>query len=133
MHIYDRGGFLKQISQFPDCSIELTVNRLSKKRSNNQNNYLWGCVIPLVRDRLVDLGHEVNADLTHEILKLKFNTKYLHNEEGEVVAEYGGSTTELSTTDFMIYLEKIKMWASSFLGIYIPEPNEQTELGFDNE
>ena len=37
------------------------------------------------------------------------------------------STTDLNTQEMTDYIEAIRDWAATELGIYVPEPNEATE------
>lgn len=107
-----------------------TITRYKKKRSLSQNAYYYGCVIPLVRQGLIDMGFEadkLNNEATHELLKAKFLKEDLGNEQGEFVTVIK-STTQLSTVDFMEYIEQIYQWSSEFLGIVIAAPGEQSEM-----
>lgn len=99
----------------------------TNKRSNPQNSYYWGVVIPMIRQAFYDLGHELSAEETHEFLKGKFNCKQVVGDGGEVV-EIPLSTASLNKTDFGEYLEKIQRFASEFLGLVIPDPNEQLTI-----
>jgi hypothetical protein len=38
-------------------------------------------------------------------------------------------TSELATGEFMEYLEHVKQFAAETLDLYIPDPNEQLEIG----
>ena len=116
---------------------DVIIKGKSKSRSVQINRYYWGVVVVLVRDAFRDLGNEVGSQETHEFLKMKFNYKELINEEtGEVIldAETGlpirlpVSTAKMPNTDFIVYMERIKQFASEVLSIYIPEPNEQLNL-----
>ena len=107
--------------------VEIIISPLPR-RSNKQNAYMWACVVPVIQSALQDLGHEVNADQTHELLKAKFNPVTLADADGEYLGEIGGSTTEMSKGDFINYLEKIAIWAATYLHIVIPPPESQTEL-----
>ena len=101
------------------------------RRSDQQNRYYWGVVVALITEQLQELGHEVNAELTHEFLKSKFNAKPLCNAEGELIGEIGETTTKLNKSDFIEYLDKIKRWAATFLMLNIPDPESQVKL-FDD-
>lgn len=106
---------------------KIKVERRYKKRSEQQSRYYWGVVIPLIRERLKDLGNEFSSQDTHEALKAKFNTGEIKNESG-VQEEFVLSTAKLRTVEFMEYLDKIQRWANEFLGLVIPLPNEQLKI-----
>jgi hypothetical protein len=41
------------------------------------------------------------------------------------------SKTKVTTTQFVEYLEQVVVWASEFLSLVIPEPNEAEPVGVD--
>ena len=53
---------------------------------------------------------------THELLKLKFLKPM-----GKL------NTTQLTTGEFKIYIEKIQRWAAQELSMNIPEPHEEAK------
>lgn len=112
--------------------IKIKLSVKSKKRSNPQNKYYWGCLVPMVTYTLNELGNEYTDDDTHEMLKAKFNAIEVTNKAG-ISDEVPGSTTRLTTFEFEAYLDRIRMWAAQFLGIVIPLPNESMEMFFDPE
>ena len=121
---------------FEGRQIEVTFRRKRKRRSNEQNRYYWGVVIPEVIKGLIDVGNDdfqlgntVHAEQVHEFLKAEI----LQNGEEIILA--GGemkrlpaTTTTLTTTEHMEFIDKVRAWAGEFLGINIPEPNEQVEI-----
>ncbi len=109
--------------------IEIILNPLSR-RSNSQNAYMWSVVYPTIQERLQDLGNECDTEQVHEIMKAKFNSKKVFDEDGVVYAEIPQSTTTLSKEDFGIYIDKIIAWAAEFLQIEIPLPNSQQQFNF---
>lgn len=61
----------------------------------------------------------------HQILKIKFlKVDEPVGNDGLFISRIK-STTELSTMDFMEYIQQVTIWAGEFFGITIPEPNEQ--------
>lgn len=106
---------------------KIKVERKYKKRSDPQNRYYFGVVVPLIRERLLQLGNDFTLEETHEALKAKFNVHEILNDKG-VSDEIVKSTAKLRTIEFMEYLDRITMWAAQFLGITIPAPNEQLTI-----
>ena len=109
--------------------VEIEIKTLPR-RSDQQSKYYWAVIVALIQERLQDLGHEVDSDLTHDFLKSKFNSKKIVTEEGEVIGEIGGSTTRLSVSEFMDYISDIQRWAATYLDLVIPEPNSQSQMDF---
>ena len=99
------------------------------KRSTSQNRYWWGGVLPLVKQGLNDIGyHEVKTnEEAHEVIKALFLKKYIDNGT-ETALEMSGSTTDLTTIEFNELIANVQQWAAEFLGIVIPDPNQQLVL-----
>jgi len=111
--------------------INIVIKRAKSKRSDNQNRYYWGVIIPILTEAFKDLGHRINKDECHHVLKSMFNYKDLANQDGEFVAKIGQSTAGLNKTEFIEYIDKIIEWSAEILNIQIPLPNEQTTLNFE--
>lgn len=98
--------------------VMITVDKRYKRRSDNENRYYWGVVIPLLCEFMGYTDEEM-----HEAIKWKFLKKqteaFPKHEEVPTVR----STTTLSTAEFEELMSKVRMWASEF-GVYIPDPNE---------
>lgn len=75
------------------------------RRNSRQLRYYFGEVVPKIRKRFEELGHQLSKDDTHEWLKKTFNE--------------GNSTEELSPDGFVAYVEEIKMYAAAVLHINI--------------
>jgi len=110
----------------------LILKSKKKQRSIPQNRYYFGVVVPIVFHALRDAGfNEIKTkEDAHDILKLKFLKTTINSESGEFI-ERIKSTTELSTSEFMDFIAELQIWASEFLGVNIPSPNEQVEINLE--
>lgn len=131
-HIWRRKEMQELLDSVEEgVELEIIIQKKKKKRSLPQNRYYHSCVIPAVYDGLVDIGYskkELSYDIVHEYLKDKFlYTDVVNEDTGEVIKMPKG-TSELSTSEMMDYIADIQQFASEFLGIYIPEPNQQSNL-----
>ena len=116
------------MSREKDYDVTIEVKPMKRYRSNFQNAYYWGIVVAMISERLRELGHDVDRDLTHEFLKGRFLfTELLDPSTGEVM-RIPKKTSELTTAEFMDYMEYVKQFAAETLDIYIPDPNEQLEI-----
>lgn len=94
-----------------------------KDRSNQQNRYYWGVLIDLLSEHT-----GFNREEMHEVLKHKFLRytvwipKKDNIKEQSIIAK---STSKLTTKQFEEYQSQIRQWASTDLGLFLPEPNEQ--------
>lgn len=130
--LYQREKLEQWIRQRPGRQIVLSIELRRKRRSNPQNAYYWGVVVPMVKDAINDFGNEFDTEETHEFLKARFNSVEVEMKDGYYF-DVPRSTTGLTTVDFMAYLDRIKLFGADILGIYIPDPNEQTEFSFNNQ
>lgn len=129
--IFKRQDFLEAIDRIGELDVNIILEERKKKRSNNQNNYLWGVVYPIVRDCLNKQGWVLGIEEVHEFCKGKFNKKeIIDTETGEVMGSYGGSTSDLDTFAFNEYFESIIRWVAEYFNTEIPYPNEQITLDF---
>ena len=95
--------------------IQLTVEKMKRTRTNNQNRYYWSCVVGEIAKHN---GHD--PEQMHELLKIMCAPKWRFAAgypSGIVVPT---STTGLDTLAFVEYTEKCRMWANEFLGLQIP-------------
>lgn len=111
---------------FPGKQIEVTVRRKRKHRSEPQNRYYWGVVVPMIQSGIKDLGDLVTTEQVHEFLKMRYLKKQKINEAtGEVIYEVARSTASLTTVEFMDYIAHCIQFAAEYLGVNVPEPLEQ--------
>jgi len=130
LKLSNRRAFEQMIKEQPDMEVEVIVKKKAR-RSTQQNRYYWGVVVWMVRHRLIELGHRFTPEDVHAFLKDKFNGTDISNDDGEVVAWIGQSTTSLNKSEFGEYIDKIAEWSSEYLGVYIPPPNSPVdELNF---
>lgn len=100
----------------------------ANKRSNPQNRFYWGLVIPMVQSGIKDMGTELTKEETHEFLKARFNFEEIVNTNTGEAISIPRSTTALNKIQFSEYVEKIQQFASEFLSIVIPDPGQQVQL-----
>jgi len=98
---------------FEGKRVEKILRGETKKRTNPQNNYLWGVVYKMIG---AEIGE--HPDRVHQLLAFRF----LRKEETR--GEFIESTTKLSTEEFNEYISNIKIWSMEFLNVDIPDPNE---------
>ena len=122
---HEKKAIARWISTFKNgTKIDIVIRKHSKKRSNPQNKYYFGVVVPILADFF---GHDT-VEAMHMDLKLEFNPVPSKIHPGKIV---GGSTTALSTVEFFSdedsYINRICRWAASEYAIYIPPPKKIEE------
>lgn len=101
---------------------ETFIFHVKKNRTNQQNNYYW-----LI---LTMIGNEIGMtkEDVADIMKFKFLLTEIVNEQTGEVFQRLKSTRELSKPEMADFIDKIIMFASTELGIRIPEPNELLKM-----
>lgn len=132
LRIVNRAYFDKYLqTELADKEVTIEVKRKTRKRSNSQNAYYHSCVISIMRAAFKDIGHNLSNEEVHLFLKTKFLKQTIANENGEFLGEKIGSTTDLTTTQFMEYILEIQQFAADSLDVQIPSPNEQVQIEID--
>ena len=107
-----------------DGVYSISMKRVRKSRTTDQNGWLWGCVYPLLLDGLIDAGWGfTDVEQVHEFFKSQMTQdKAINYHTGEVV-EFPSSTALMDTVTFSTYVEKLRSYASEYLGLDIPDPD----------
>jgi len=108
-------AFIKRLDLKKEYTIEITKKRIKRTLSQNNLYWLWLCCIEF------ETGNDRN-DL-HDY----FKRRYLMPETIEVFNEeqIRYSTKHLNTLQFKTYLDKIQVFASTELGIHLPDPDDK--------
>lgn len=120
---------LRTISEFfrtaSNGSYMLTITKQRRGRTLNQNDWLWGCVYPILLDGLLDAGWEfTSVEQVHEFFKKQMaQDKVVNYSTGEIV-EIPRSTATMDTQQFSMYVDALRAYAEEFLNVTIPEPNK---------
>jgi len=130
--VSNRPTLAAAITSLPDGRYRVEIKSY-KHRSNLQNAYYHGCLLPLVLDGLQDAGFNEVKDVAtvHELLKKMFLERKIISEKTGDEIGIPGSTARLSTTEFMTFIDEVIQWAAEYLGIQIPLPNEQINMALD--
>jgi NinB protein len=131
LFIINRKIFDKDMASMDGKQVEIVVSPKKKTRSNQQNRYYWSVVVGLIKEGFVNMGHEdITAENTHDFLKARFLSKEVVNEQTGEVLNIPTGTADLTTTDFMVFIDKCSKFAAEYLNVIIPEPNSQTEINY---
>ena len=125
----NRNLVLNAIKSFEGKEVVITIDRLKKKRSNNQNSYYWGVLVPITQRAIFDSWGEVwSIDKTHEYLKENFCFREKVNEDTGQVIKLPKSTTENTTTEMEVYHLEIRKHLLEWFNVDAPEPNQEITL-----
>ena len=109
----------------PDGKYQISIKKVRKPRSNDQNGWLWGCIYPMLLDALNETGWEfTDSEQVHEFFKSQMTIdKVVNKHTGEII-EFPNSTSKMDTLTFATYCEKLRKYASEYLNIEIPDPDK---------
>ena len=99
--------------------VMVTAEKLRKHRTDAQARYYRGVVLKTIADHCGYRGSE-ELEALHQEMRRRFLPK-----RGRLNIPV--STTDLNTQEMTDYIEAIRDWAATELGIYVPEPNEATD------
>jgi hypothetical protein len=100
--------------------IEAVIRQRKKKRSHDQNAWLWGVALPLLADSLGYDKHE-HESLHYQLLAECFGSAYDQRFGREVPRV---TSSRLSTKEFSDYMEWLVRWAAVEHNCLIPLPDE---------
>jgi hypothetical protein len=113
----NKDKFDDHVLSYEGKTVVITVGEQKKRRSLNLNSYYWAVVVKLLSE---ETGYD--KDEMHEVLKSMFlRTRY---QIKGIWIDGTKSTTKLSNKEMNDYLEEVKRFATTTLGVYIPDPNE---------
>ena len=107
----------------------LTIERYRRSKSNPQLRWLYGQVYPIVLKGLTDAGWEFTtiAEVDEYCKSMFASREVLNRHTGEIMA-VPGLKRDMTTTEMMTYVDAIRDWASEYLNINIPEPEQQMAM-----
>ncbi len=125
--ITERKTFEEGLSLLPDGNYTVIVEKRKKIRSTQSNRYYW-LLVAMIRDRLIDLGHDVDSETTHEMLKGRLLYSEMIDENSGEIIKIPRSTKKLGTSEFMDYIEDVKRFSAEVLDLVLPDAGSQIEI-----
>ena len=121
--LYDLRPLINWMSRACDGTYKIDLRMVRRRRSNDQNAWLWGCIYPLLRQALNGQGWEFTTDeQVHEFMKVQMSEdKVINKHTGEII-EIPRSTKEMDTVTFSTYCDKLRDYGREYLGVEIPDP-----------
>lgn len=126
----------KKLKELPDGEYVIEVKKNKAIRSMTANAYYHVVLNIICTSTGQGTGDKnFDHDQLHEILKRKFNSDTFHLPKGGVEV-VGKSTSEMDTTEFASYINRVKQWAKEEFGIIVPEREDldyKKWMEIDNE
>lgn len=109
----------------------LTVEKMRKNKSMPQLGYYYACVLPLFMQHLIDAGYEFTTiEQVDAFAKSQFAKQPILNKHTGEVIEIPGLKRKMTTLEMSTFTNAIRDWDAEYLGGYIPEPEQQTEMQY---
>jgi len=118
----------KLLSKISDKDLAINISIYKKNRSNRQNRYLWGVIVPIVKNFILETeGKVLNKDETYYYIQSEVlgNRPNIVNIMGTDVICIGGKRfSDMNTSEFNEAVEMIIQYFA-MLELDIPYPNEE--------
>jgi hypothetical protein len=130
----NRSAIFKAIQIFEGKELEITLSRPKRKRSNSQNSYWWGVVVPIYHKLFTEAGHACDHNGAHyllcDLIRENYPDTVLFDEVliNDTYVKRTKGTSELTKSEFMSLIAEAQQLASEWFGAYIPDPNEQLTI-----
>lgn len=130
--MYDK-EFRRQLDSLKPGKYRLLIESYKRNKSLPQLGYLFGCVYPMSQRLLIDSGWELpSIEEVDMFWKKRFANRELVNRNTGEIENIPDLKRNFTTTDMMAYIEAIRSYCSEYLGGYIPGPEEQTNIEFND-
>lgn len=121
----NREVMVQYIASLKNSMLCFDIEKIRNTRTIKQNRYYWGVIVPMINNGLIELGNDVDIEITHEFLKCRFlSKKKVLSIEDELIEFDAPSTRKLTIQEFSIYIESCINFASEYLNLNVPYPNE---------
>jgi hypothetical protein len=125
----NRNIVLEAINSFEGKDLLITFEKVGKKRSNNQNAYYWGVLIPILQSCIKNSWGEIwSKEKSHDFCKMQFNFIERINEKTGEILRVPKSTTENTTSSQEELHSEIRNFISEWFFVNVPLPNENLTL-----
>lgn len=130
--IQDISKLVRLCAPLKDGKYEFSVSKVSK-RSNPQNRYLHGVLIPEFRKALNSVGYgEVKTDEQAKlVMKSMFLTREFPSETGGKPVHFVQDTSALTKEEMGVLIEEVIAFAAENLSYQIPYPGEVLTLNYE--
>ena len=129
LHVINRKIMVDDIARLPKGNYTLTIEKYRKAKSLPQLGYYFACLLPAFRNAALNQGWEFESLEEVDIyLKSLFADREIANKHTGEMIKIPALKRNMSTTEMMVFINQVRDWSSEFLGVYIPGPNEQTEI-----
>lgn len=128
-HIPNRKVMEEDLRRLPKGNYTLTIEKYRRNKSNPQLGYYFACVLPMFRQFALDAGWEFESlDEVDIYLKSLFADREIANKHSGEMIKIPALKRDMTTVDFMTYIDKVRDHCAEFLNGYIPDPESQLKM-----
>lgn len=124
--IRNRAKLKQAVQNFEGKEIEIIVKRKTNHRSNQQNAYYFGVVIPITIQAVEnEWGETWDIEKAHNLYKSLFLYEEKVNPETSEVIKVPTSSTENTTTKQEVFHTQCRDFLKEWFNVEVPLPNEE--------
>ena len=124
--IRNRAKVKNAVQSFEGKEIEIIVKQKTNLRSNQQNAYYFGVVIPITIQAIEnEWGESWDIEKTHNLFKSLFLYEEKVNSETSEVIKVPSSSTENTTTKQEVFHTQCRNFLKEWFNVEVPLPNEE--------
>ena len=123
---------VKAIEANEGKNVIITIEKLSAKRSIQQNKYIH-VMFTQFTEALNDLGNEFTMEEVKDLCKAKFALIDVVNKAtGEVIGQRIQGTHEMKKDELSTLIDSVINWSASFFNIKLYYPNAEMLIDLEN-
>jgi hypothetical protein len=131
-HIINQKMLRDDLSKLSNGKYRLIIEKYRKDKSLPQLGYYYACVLPMFLKAAIDAGWELTSvEEADAWLKSMFANRELINKHTGQVIEVPALKRNMTTTEFSTFINQVRDHAAEFLGCYIPEPESQLAMQYE--
>lgn len=112
----------QEMQKLDGQEVVLTLDKKRNTRSNAENRYYYGVIIPIFNDYIGNKDNQ-SSD-AHDHLKYQFLRFRVRDKITKRFRTYIKSTAELTSLEFENYCSQCRAYLNTEFGLIVPQPNE---------
>lgn len=136
--------FYQNIKKLEGSKVTISIDKKTDKPRKKAllEMYYHRVVVPMILEGMVAKGMKVDVegelteptrDDVHDMLKSIFNSRFVIIRPGFMTEGFGSSTKKMTIPQMEQYLEKIRQWGKSVLGVELPEMEQEQIVHYGKE
>lgn len=125
---FERDKYKQYVSNLYKKGGIVEVKRKSPQRSLAQNSYLHLLLGYFGSEYGISID-EAKVDIYKRTCNKEIYERYALNKNGQKM-KYLRSSSELTSAEMTLSIERFRNWSAAVAGIYLPSPNEENFLAY---